>query len=313
MINYFFPQKSSWNPLWFFLFLGTFLGSIIPLAGLGTWSEWSISFLPALLFYGAIVLGILIWKKIRWYWLLLFLPQLIYYATLVLPYVFTAKAPLKEGEGMKVYVANILKVNRNFDKVVDQIKQEDPDLIFLQEVDQAWVNAMYEGLHETYPMRWKIPMDNNFGIMLLSKKPLKSHKTGYSSELKMPFYEFELEYEGKLVHFVGMHTYPPSSTAMFQLRNRQLRELESLARPNSIFMGDFNVSTYSPYFRRLLRGGKMQDPRRYSGFKHSWPTSFPLLQTNLDHILVGQGVQFGKLKRLGHVGSDHFPLILNIK
>lgn len=313
MTAYFFKEKSIWNSFWFAVFLGMFIGSLIPLAGIGIWSEWSISFLPGLLFYGAIVLGVLIWRKLRWYWLLAFLPQLIYYSTLVMPYVFTESPDLKEGEGMKIYAANILKVNRNYSQVVAQIKAEDPDLIFLQEVDQDWVDSLFLSLNELYPLRWKIPMDNNFGIMLMTKEPLASHKTGYSSKLKMPFYEFELEFNGRLLHFVGMHTYPPASSDMFYLRNGQLRELEALARPNSILMGDFNISTYSPYFRRLLKGGKLKDPRRSSGFKHSWPSSFPFLRTNLDHILVGQDVKFGKLKCLGNNGSDHLPLILNLQ
>lgn len=313
MTAYFFKEKSIWNTFWFCVFLGTLIGSLIPLSGIGIGSEWSISFLPGLLFYGAIVLAVLVLRKIRWYWLLAFLPQLIYYTTIVGPYIFTKSPALKEGEGMKVYVANILRVNRNYEKVIAQIKAEDPDLIFLQEVDQDWVDSLFVDLNEVYPLRWKIPMDNNFGIMLMSKTPMKSFKTAYSSTLRMPFYEFELEFKGRLLHFVGMHTYPPASTDMFYLRNGQLRELEALSRRNSVLMGDFNISTYSPYFRRLLKGGDLQDPRRSSGFKHSWPSSFPLLRTNLDHILVGKDVQFGKLKCLGNNGSDHFPLILNLQ
>jgi endonuclease/exonuclease/phosphatase family metal-dependent hydrolase len=183
----------------------------------------------------------------------------------------------------------------------------------VQEIDVAWENALRDGLAADYPFIHAIPDDFNFGIMLLSKIAPKDLKVDYTTDFKMPYYEFSLDYKSKNYHFVGMHTYPPSSASKLPWRNDQLALLAKLSKTNTVLMGDFNTATFSPAFRRLLRDGKLQDPRKQAGILNTWPARFPFLGSNIDHILVGKDLHYGKLKRLADIGSDHLPLILQIR
>lgn len=303
-----FLQKLAWIGLLCLVVL-----NILPHIGLTVLSEWAASFLPFILLYNLPTIGILYLLQLRWQWFLVWLPTLLWNVAVCSPYLFPGQAMNLEGPRLKICSVNVHRVNLQHQPIIDVIKEEKPDLVFVQEIDAAWEADLRKSLQTDYSFIHALPDDQNFGIMLLSKIPIKDLEVAYTTDYQMPYYDFELEDTERKYHCLAMHTYPPSSPSKLPWRNSQLALLAKLSRPNSILMGDFNVSTFSPSFRRLLQEASMQDPRKQAGILNTWPASFPFLGANIDHILVGKDIRYGKLKRMGDIGSDHLPLILEIQ
>src|SRR5688572_7225386 len=60
--------------------------------------------------------------------------------------------PADPDNELKVFSANVYQDNRQYNKMLKQIKESDPDLIFLLETNQAWANAVKK-LEKDYPYK----------------------------------------------------------------------------------------------------------------------------------------------------------------
>lgn len=78
-----------------------------------------------------------------------------------------------------------------------------------------------------------------------------------------------------------------------------------------LLLGDLNVSPWSPYFRRLLRESGLRDSSQGRGVRPTWPTFNPLMLIPIDHCLYSPGIAIVNRQTGPHVGSDHFPVIVD--
>src|SRR5207245_2840976 len=77
--------------------------------------------------------------------------------------------------------------------------------------------------------------------------------------------------------------------------------------------GDFNAPPWSGPFRRLEADAGLTDlygGRAWSGY--SWPTWNPLLRIPLDNCLVSNGLVVTAHRKGADIGSDHFPLVIDV-
>ncbi len=78
-----------------------------------------------------------------------------------------------------------------------------------------------------------------------------------------------------------------------------------------IVVGDMNSTEGSPHFADFLRRAGLRDSRLGFGRQPSWPTGWPY-RIALDHAFVSDDLAVLE-RRLGpSIGSDHFPLILDL-
>ncbi|MEX0882773.1 MAG: endonuclease/exonuclease/phosphatase family protein, partial [Cyclobacteriaceae bacterium] len=75
--------------------------------------------------------------------------------------------------------------NKDRKKLMNLIKQKDPDLILLTEPDLLWTKSLIE-LDDKYPYSIKEPLSNTYGMILLSKLPLSESKVNYLVEKDIP-------------------------------------------------------------------------------------------------------------------------------
>ena len=64
---------------------------------------------------------------------------------------------------------NVHTANDQFDLVKQLIRDHDPDVVLLMEVNAEWIEALEE-LHSVYPYQQVEPREDNFGIALYSKR-----------------------------------------------------------------------------------------------------------------------------------------------
>ena len=155
---------------------------------------------------------------------------------------------------LRVISVNVHTANERSDLVKQLIRDQDPDVVLLLEVNAKWVAALEE-LQPVYPYRQVEFREDNFGIALYSKHALTACRTMYLGEAGLPTVVGEIEIAGKQLTIVGTHPLPPISRAYTALRNEQLeavaRYVASITGPK-IVMGDLNTSPWSHCFSRLI-------------------------------------------------------------
>ena len=245
----------------------------------------------------------------------------IYQAVRIFPYTALAKPQIeiaepKPDQDMVLLSANIELGNLAYDKTLDLIRETAPDVLFLMETDQAWVDALTEALPD-YQTIESAPQDNFYGMFFASKRPARAvefvHLTGDGT----PTLLAELESKsGAIFRFLGLHPRPPVPGEDTNARDAQLSYAARFGKVEDIdlvVMGDFNDVVWSRKSHNFGRIGGFLDPRKGRGFISSFHARYPFLRFPIDHFFVTEGVVVSEFSRGPNIGSDHFPMIAKVR
>ena len=280
-----------------------------------------------LLFFSAILLyffdDYIIIRYVLWGSLFI---ALCFHSWVVFPYSSLASKDVKNAENVKdstpkvsILVSNVFMDNRNSTKLKLLIHRENPDIIFMVETDQWWAEQM-DYLKEEYPHQLLKPTDNTYGLLLYSKKEPTKLELNYYVQDDVPSINatFKLDKNSKKTFdFYGIHPRPPvPEEAKTSIpRDAELvmvgKEIEKKDNP-TIVAGDFNDVAWSHTSRLFRRIGSLLDPRIGRGMFSTFHADYALLRWPLDHIFHSDEFQVIEIKKLGHVGSDHFPIFINL-
>jgi len=298
---------------------GTFLAGVGTLAGfLARW-HWRLELFSHFRMQylgGLVVLALLFGALKRFHWAtaagLLALINLTLIAPLYLPAHPFQNPP--ETPTYRVFLMNVLTRNPEKEAVLRLIEAADPDFIVLVEVDQKWLDAL--PLEARGYRFWVAhPRDDNFGLALFSRFPLEGSEildlggNGLESVVGVA------TLEGHRVTFLGSHPPPPTSERSAAQRNRQLLALARYAAAQSgplLLLGDFNLTSSSPYFSDILHQSGLGDSRKGFGVQATWPTFWPAwMNIPIDHVLVSPDIRVIHREVGGPAGSDHRPVVLD--
>ncbi|MCG7857636.1 endonuclease/exonuclease/phosphatase family protein [Flavihumibacter sediminis] len=247
--------------------------------------------------------------------------SIIYLAYRIWPYWPFAEKEMKDivstnrANQLKVICANVLQENREFDRLYQQLKEHEPDIIFLLETDLKWQEAMDKKLDKEYPFALKMPLDNTYGLIFYSKIPLEGGKINYLVDPDVPSVETIARLpSGQRVKIWGLHPKPPvpgeddRSTA----KDKELMKVALMAEKERLpvmVMGDLNDVAWSYVTELFRKTSGLLDPRRGRGFystfsAKSWFISFPL-----DYIFCSADFGLISMERLPKNGSDHFAIV----
>jgi endonuclease/exonuclease/phosphatase (EEP) superfamily protein YafD len=224
----------------------------------------------------------------------------------------------EEGPGgsssLRMAAINVNSTNPRHDLVREFVFENNPDVLLLLEVNDRWVGAMEE-LHTLYPYRQLEPREGHFGIALYSRIPLADTEIIGFGEAGLPSVVARLELDGKQLTLVGTHAVPPISSINTRLRNNHLKALAgyigSLRGPK-LLLGDLNMTPWSAYFDGLLESSGLVVGSKGQGIKATWPAGSPLFRIPIDLCLVSGDVLV-KSYRVGRdVGSDHYPIVVDL-
>jgi endonuclease/exonuclease/phosphatase (EEP) superfamily protein YafD len=79
-----------------------------------------------------------------------------------------------------------------------------------------------------------------------------------------------------------------------------------------IVAGDFNDVAWSHTTRLFQRLSGLLDPRVGRGLYNTFHADHPLLRFPLDHLFHSNHFTLGSFRRLRHIGSDHFPIYVEL-
>jgi endonuclease/exonuclease/phosphatase (EEP) superfamily protein YafD len=295
---------------------GLGFGCVLSLCGRLWWVfELASHFMMQYLF-GAIVL-LLVFLLLRlWRGAAVTAGLLIFVGVQTVPFLFAASEKVPEGIAYRMIAMNLLRSNEQVDDVLNFIEKESPDILLLQEVTPRWVRHLGKPLEVMYPHRILQERDHAFGIWLLSKYPWREAEMLPSPHENVPFVTAEIDLDGVPLHFVGVHPLPPVGQSMARERDARLAEAGTLIGGKTgvrLLAGDLNCTPWSPYFRKLLRDGRLKNSGQWQKCPPTWYSGISWLGLPIDHCLVSDGITVTRREVGPDVGSDHRPLVVEFK
>jgi endonuclease/exonuclease/phosphatase (EEP) superfamily protein YafD len=216
------------------------------------------------------------------------------------------------GQHLRVLQSNINKYNNQYSQLIALVREEKPDIAIFLEVGKTTKKA-FEVLDDILPYSLA-GQDTDIidGTIVYSKLPLenKSVKSigGRVSVLA------DLTVQGQVISLITGHPSHPMSKVYFEERNQQLAKIADYVAKvkNPLLIGDFNVTMWSPYYRRFVSKAGISNARAGFGILPTWPTFRPLLYIPIDHCFVRRNIKVLNIRTGRDVGSDHLPLITDL-
>lgn len=236
----------------------------------------------------------------------------------ILPYYTTTSGnPEKPGAiHLRLLEANVLGSNRNYAALNRAVLEAHADIVVLQELTDEW-QKQTEDMLSQYPFHEVVPKPGGSGIALFSRYPLEDVRILNLDSSSHIAILAKVNIDGTRVSILALHPPTPVRTDKFLNRNRQFSEAAAIFRDTrgpGILIGDLNTTMWSPYFTDLVRNSGLRDARLGFGLKPSWPMPLPaILQLPIDHCLVSAEVTVEKLGTGRRTGSDHRPLIVDVR
>lgn len=217
-------------------------------------------------------------------------------------------------ESITILHANVQTKNRDAARVLDWIEDVQPDIVFLQEVNERWLTSL-DRLHTNYPYRHAAPRDDNFGIAVFARQPLQRVTQHDGPPLGLPSLIVETRLDGQPIRFVSTHPIPPIGKSGFDARNAQLADIASIiaaTQPPVVLIGDLNTSMWSHHYEKFIAATGLKNARSGAGVMPTWPTFLPFAMIPIDHCLVSNDVIVLAIETGPDIGSDHLPLITEL-
>ena len=249
---------------------------------------------------------------------------LAYQLKMVLPYTFIWPNQVKlakdidKHQQISMIVSNVLTTNDKYHLLLAEIDKHQPDIILTLESDKAWEKAL-DTIEPDYPHVVRIPLDNLYGMHLYSRLPLVDTEVKFLLSDDIPSIHTKVILRsGKQIQLYCLHPKPPSPTEAYEstLRDAELllvgKHIEEQNK-TTIVMGDLNDVAWSKTTQLFQRVSGLLDPRVGRHFINTFHADYPLFRWSLDHVFHSPDFSLIEMKRLSHVGSDHFPVLTRLQ
>jgi endonuclease/exonuclease/phosphatase (EEP) superfamily protein YafD len=131
-----------------------------------------------------------------------------------------------------------------------------------------------------------------------------------------PAIQATLTIGGRSLRLFGVHASWPVVPRSGARRNQQLmllaRHAQRVTTMPLLVVGDLNVSPFSPWFARLLADGGLRSATEGFGWQPTWPVFLPPAGIQIDHALVNAAVTVRAFRRGPFIGSDHWPIVVDL-
>jgi endonuclease/exonuclease/phosphatase (EEP) superfamily protein YafD len=236
--------------------------------------------------------------------------------TPVAPHQVRSAAPGEKADRIRILISNVLMENRNAQALLDLIEQEQPDLVLTVETDDWWADRL-KVLEDRYSFVIRRPQDNYYGLHFFSRIPVAHAELRHLVADDVPSVKARLVLpSGEEIDFHGLHPRPPVPHQDSEERDAEIliiAEEVAVSDIPAIVAGDLNDVAWSRTTRLFQRLSGLVDPRRGRGMFSSFHANYPLLRWPLDHVFHDARFTLVTLRRLPSIGSDHFPILVELK
>lgn len=238
--------------------------------------------------------------------------RIVYFTPLV-PVQAMGSEACEERSTVRLLIANVLDSNRRSRPLLDMIREVDADVLHLVETDEWWDDELAV-LESSYPFVVRQPQDNTYGMHLLSRLELIEPEVRFLLEEDVPSIKIGLRLRsGAAINFHGLHPKPPRPSVDTDERDAELLivgdEVAAEDEP-AIVAGDLNDVAWSQTNKLFQEISGLLDPRIGRGIYATYNANWLLLRWPLDHIFFEESFTVLTLRRMGDIGSDHFPVFI---
>lgn len=218
---------------------------------------------------------------------------------------------------LRLVVSNVLMTNRDGERWLRTIREADPDVVAAVEIDAWWAETA-GALRETHPHMITLPQDDTYGMCVFSRLPIDDARVEHLVEPEVPSLFLTLRLpSGESLRLVVLHPRPPRPDIGQDatLRDAELvcaAKLVADMPPPVIVCGDLNDVAWSATTTLFQQIAGTLDPRVGRGLYSTFHADHTLLRYPLDHVFHTPDLALVSLDRLGHVGSDHFPMQIEL-
>ena len=233
---------------------------------------------------------------------------------------------------IKVMSYNLFFKNSRPNQVISIIKNNDPDLLFVQELTPQWARELENSLDARYKYKKLYPLRGTHGIGIFSKFKLNEQKI-LNNLAKKPYAQVVVAtINDKKIQLINTHLASPAIavenqdeffslfTRNYQVRKAQIIELNKLAQDDGskynsqLLVGDLNTLHSEPLFKRLKLSWTYSNNGFLRWMKFNFPNSakIPPIMT-LDYILGRGKMKFIESKVIEGGSSDHLAIMTKLK
>jgi endonuclease/exonuclease/phosphatase (EEP) superfamily protein YafD len=219
---------------------------------------------------------------------------------------------------LRVASANVLRSNPEPEKLLDFVHASDADVLVLVEAQgQRWRDVL-AAIAADYPHRAPQRWQDGAPVILFSRHPVLRESVIASPAGRRPYLAADLALGEHTLTVVGVHPSSPSPSRPGETRRRnvQLGYLANLVedeRGPMVVAGDFNTTPWSPSFRDLVARAGLRNAADGHGYIGTWPNWFWPAQIPIDHVLVKGPVAVADIRRGSTTGSDHYPVVADLR
>jgi len=209
---------------------------------------------------------------------------------------------------------NVRKKNKKYNNLVSLVKEQQPDLLLLTEVDHEWIENILPRLDE-FPYRILQPQENTYGMALFSKYELMDSEIKFLVEQDIPCISTNIQFQGGKIQFIGLHPKPPAPWNKVVNKDLEILKVASMSNYNaypSIVSGDLNDVGWSTITKQFKSISGLLDPRIGRGLYNTYNALYPVFRVPIDHVFVSEHFKIYSIKKLKKIGSDHFPVLLKV-
>lgn len=215
---------------------------------------------------------------------------------------------------IRILAANVLQDNTNAAAVLDLIEAEQPDLVVLCEVNERWIRDL-EPLSQQFRYQLTHPLENKYGIALYTNLEVVRAEVRGLVKQEIPSIDAVIRLRsGHRVRLFAVHPNPPRPGEDTTKRDAELvlvgREVQH--DPSVIVLGDLNDVGWSATTHLFQEISGLLDPRKGRGLYSTFDATSSIWRYPLDYLFHSDDFRVAELKRLAYVGSDHFPLLVEL-
>ncbi|MCA9115305.1 MAG: endonuclease/exonuclease/phosphatase family protein [Planctomycetaceae bacterium] len=243
---------------------------------------------------------------IQLYWILPYLP--------IAPVEVQTARSNEKHEHIRIMTANVLQKNTNAAAVLELVAREQPDMLVLCEVNQRWIDDLAP-LKQQFSYQLLHPLDNTYGMAFYCNLEVLHAEVREMVKEGIPSIDATIRLRsGHEVRVFAVHPNPPRPGEDTTKRDAELvlvgREVEN--SQTAIVLGDMNDVGWSRTTNLFQEVSGLLDPRKGRGMYSTFDATSWIWRYPLDYLFHTDDFRVRELRRLPKIGSDHFPLLVEL-
>jgi endonuclease/exonuclease/phosphatase (EEP) superfamily protein YafD len=222
----------------------------------------------------------------------------------------------KSTASLRVFYVNANRYNQSRDELLAEVAAAHPDVVVFAEFWIPWRPTMLKSpVMAAFPYGTDLQSWTRGDVIVRSRVPIEDLQAHWAGG--RVFIEFNVTFDGRPLHFLGLHSPRPMNMESHDYRGYWKDVLPAIAkRPRPlVVLGDFNSTQHSRIYEQVTALGLRSVHELLGrGFVTTWPNGkLWMPPIRIDHVFISPEVECVRCVEGVGAGSDHRPLILDLR